>query len=79
MESHLLFIRRKFLEQDRYVDAVNQIFGAESMLPMYYVAAYCGGDAMGFEKLKDGQLVLYPENGLIAIVTISVIHIMHIR
>ena len=30
------------------------------MLPMYYVAAYCGGDAMGFEKLKDGQLVLYP-------------------
>lgn len=32
-----VFIRRKFLEQDRYVDAVNQIFGAESMLPMYYV------------------------------------------
>ena len=67
-----VFIRRKFLEQDRYVDAVNQIFGAESMLPMYYVAAYCGGDAMGFEKLKDGQLVLYPENGLIA-------HSNHIR
>lgn len=42
------------------------------MLPMYYVAAYCGGDAMGFEKLKDGQLVLYPENGLIA-------HSNHIR
>lgn len=67
-----VFIRRKFLEQDCYVDAVNQIFGAESMLPMYYVAAYCGGDAMGFEKLKDGQLVLYPENGLIA-------HSNHIR
>ena len=49
------------------------------MLPMYYVAAYCGGDAMGFEKLKDGQLVLYPENGLIAIVTISAILIMHTR
>ena len=46
-----VFVRRKFLEQDRYVDAVNKIFGAESMLPMYYAAAYAGGDAMGFEKL----------------------------
>lgn len=67
-----VFTRRKFLEQDRYVDAVNQIFGAGSMLPMYYVAAYGGGDAMGFEKLKEGQLVLYPEDGLIA-------HSNHIR
>lgn len=61
-----VFIRRKFLEQDRYVDAVNKIFGADSMLPMYYVAAYAGGDAMGFEKVEQGQMVLYPENGLIA-------------
>ena len=61
-----VFVRRKFLEQDRYVDAVNKIFGADAMLPMYYVAAYAGGDAMGFEKLEQGQLVLYPENGLIA-------------
>ena len=61
-----VFVRRKFLEQDRYVDAVNKIFAAESMLPMYYAAAYAGGDAMGFEKLERGHLVLYPENGLIA-------------
>lgn len=61
-----VFVRRKFLEQDRYVDAVNKIFGAESMLPMYYAAAYGAGDAMGFEKLERGQLVLYPENGLIS-------------
>ncbi len=67
-----VFIRRRFLEQDRYVDAVNQIFGADSMLPMYYVAAYAGGDAMGFEKLEQGQLVLYPEDGMIA-------HSNHIR
>ena len=48
--------------------------GAESTkFPMYYMwSAYCGGDAIGFEKLKDGQLVLYPENGLIA-------HSNHIR
>ena len=49
------------------------------MLPMYYVAAYCGGDAMGFEKLKDGQLVLYPENGLIAHSNHIRHHIMHTR
>ena len=61
-----VFVRRKFLEQDRYVDAVNKIFGAESMLPMYYAAACGAGDAMGFEKLERGQLVLYPENGLIS-------------
>ncbi|WP_158095888.1 C45 family peptidase [Cloacibacillus sp. An23] len=61
-----VFVRRKFLEQDRYVDAVNKIFGAEAMLPMYYAAAYGAGDAMGFEKLARGQLVLYPENGLIS-------------
>ena len=68
-----VFVRRKFLEQDRYVDAVNKIFGAESMLPMYYAAAYAGGDAMGFEKLARGHLVLYPENGLIA----HSIHLKH--
>ena len=36
------------------------------MLPMYYAAACGAGDAMGFEKLERGQLVLYPENGLIS-------------
>lgn len=68
-----VFLRRRILERDRYVDATNEIFAVPSMLPMYYVVGYAGGDAMGFEVLRDGALVLYPEGGRI----VHSNHILH--
>lgn len=60
-----VFMRRTIIQQDCYADAVNKLFDAEGMLPLYYLIGCADGDAMGFEVLKDGNLVLYPDGGLI--------------
>ena len=67
------FIRRKFLMQDRWIDAINVFFSTEYMIPLYYCGAYCGGDAMGFECVPEGVMVLYPKDGMI----IHSNHIIH--
>lgn len=70
-----VFVRRTIIQQDRYADAVNRLFDAEGMLPLYYLIGCAEGDAMGFEVLKEGNLVLYPDGGLI----VHSNHILHDR
>lgn len=66
-------IRRKFIMQDRWIDAINTMFATEYMVPLYYCGAYAGGDSIGFEATPKGIMTLYPENGIL----VHSNHILH--